>query len=82
MIERINKGSRVKEKDNQKIVFERIEEFEINNLEEAKASLRNINSALQSIDLNLERIKKHKKMLEYERDEIIKFIENFTENQK
>lgn len=76
MIIRTRKGSRVKEKDDQKIIFERIEEFEICNREEAEKSLARIDSALRDIDSNIERINRHRAMLEYERSEIVIFIEN------
>ena len=76
MIQR-NKNSRVKEKNNHKIVFERIEEFEINNIEEAQKSLARIDDAIRDIDVSIEAVKKHKAMLEFERAEIVKFIESF-----
>jgi hypothetical protein len=72
-----NKNSRVKEKNNRKIVFERIEEFEINNIEEAQKSLARIDDAIRDIDASIEAVKKHKAMLEFERAEIVKFIESF-----
>jgi len=72
-----NKNSRVKEKNNHKIVFERIEEFEINNIEEAQKSLARIDDAIRDIDVSIEAVKKHKAMLEFERAEIMKFIESF-----
>lgn len=72
-----NKNSRVKEKNNHKIVFERIEEFEINNIEEAQKSLARIDDAIRDIDVSIEAVKKHKAMLEFERAEIVKFIESF-----
>lgn len=76
MILRQSKGSRIKERNTKKIVFERVEEFEIDSIEEAKKALVRIDTALQDIAGNIERLQKHGAMLEYERTEIQKFIEN------
>lgn len=74
MIERLNRGSRVKAKSKNNLVFERVEEFKISNLQEAENAIENITMAIRDIELNIERINKHKAMLEFERDEIRGFI--------
>ncbi len=76
MIERLDRGSRLKVKNKNNLIFERVEEFKINNLQEAEIAIEKITMAIRDIELNIERINKHKAMLEFERDEIMNFIAN------
>lgn len=74
MIRQTGKKSRVKTRGKNGLVFERVDEFEIGSAGEAKAALVNIASALADTDANIDRLKKHREMLEFERREIEKFL--------
>lgn len=68
--------SRVKTTDKHRIVFERVEELTVTGLNDAEARLCNIKIALRDIDINIERIKRHREILEFEYTEIEKYIAN------
>lgn len=68
--------SRVKTTDKHRIVFERVEEFAITGLDDAEAHLYRIKTAIKEIDTNIERMKEHRKMLEFECVEIEKYADS------
>jgi hypothetical protein len=74
MIRQTDKLSRVKTRGKGRLVFERVDEFEISSVDEAKFALRNIASAIVDTDTNIARLQKHKDLLEFERMEVEKFL--------